>query len=60
MLIMASDSNMNVPGPFGGLVRYDSEYRSKLSIEPSYVVAFTILVLLFVLALKIFWPVAAV
>jgi len=59
MLFMASESSANVPGPFGGLVRYDSEYKSKLTIEPTIALGFAILVLVFVLALKIFWPIAA-
>jgi len=54
---MAQQSGMNMPGGMGGLVRYDSEYKSKFTITPTQVIIFVVLVLLFVLGLKIFWPV---
>lgn len=48
-----------MPGSFGGLVRYDEEYKSRFMLKPGHVVAFVIAIILFVLALKIFWPVSA-
>jgi len=45
-------------GSFGGLMRYDEEYKSKFMISPQQVVGFIILVILFVTFLKIFWPIA--
>lgn len=47
-----------MPGGMGGLMRYDEEYESKIMLSPVHVVVFIILVALFVLALKAFWPVA--
>ena len=53
---MANDNRVHMPGVFGGLMRYDSEYRSKFSFAPSHVVGFIVVVVLFVLGLKIFGP----
>ena len=51
---------MRMPGGgIGGLMRYDSEYKSRFMITPSAVVGFVIFVLLFVIALRIFFPVGA-
>ncbi len=55
---MANES-VGVPSAFGGIVRYDSEYKSRLTITPVQVFIFVALVLIFVIALKIFWPVVA-
>lgn len=52
---MAEDK-VSLPG-FGGLVRYDEEYESKFMLSPMQVIIFIILIILFVVALKIFWPV---
>ena len=46
---------INVPASFGGLVRYNEEYESKLKLKPEHVVIFIILVIVFVVILKIFW-----
>jgi preprotein translocase subunit Sec61beta len=54
-----AESNTGVPSAFGGIVRYDSEYKSRLTITPVQVIVFLVLVLVFVLALKMFWPVVA-
>lgn len=56
---MSKDTGISVPGGIGGLVRYDSEYKSKFAIEPAYVIVFIVLILFFVLGLKVFWSVAA-
>jgi len=53
-----ADNKIHMPGGFGGLMRYDEEYESKFMLSPGHVIGFIILVVLFVLALKIFWPVA--
>jgi len=56
---MAEQNQIQMPGAFGGLMRYDEEYTSKFMISPGHVIGFIILVIIFVLALKIFWPIAA-
>ena len=56
---MASDNKISMPGSFGGLMRYDEEYESKLKISPGQVMGFIIVVIVIVLSLKIFWPIIA-
>ncbi|MDP4039325.1 MAG: preprotein translocase subunit Sec61beta [Candidatus Pacearchaeota archaeon] len=52
-----ADNKVQMPGAFGGLMRYDEEYQSKFMISPAGVVGFLIAIIVFVLALKIFWPI---
>ncbi len=54
---MAGDGKISMPGSMGGLMRYDEEYKSKFMLSPTHVIAFIILVIIFVIALKILWPV---
>lgn len=56
---MASENKntMQMPGMFGGLMRYDSEYKSKFIVTPTQVVGFIIVTIIFVLALKILFPI---
>ena len=56
---MAQDNKIYMPGNFGGIVRYDEEYKSNFMLSPVAVIAYVILVLVFVVALKIFFPVGA-
>jgi len=57
VLNMAQQNQIQMPGPFGGIMRYDSEYQSKLMISPKAVVAFLVAVIAFVVVLKVFWPI---
>jgi preprotein translocase subunit Sec61beta len=54
---MAGDSKIHMPGSFGGLMRYDEEYKSRFMLSPYHVIAFLVLIMVFVIALKIFWPI---
>ena len=54
-----TDNKISMPGSFGGLMRYDEEYESKFKIPPVAVIGFVIVIIIFVLVLKIFWPVTA-
>jgi preprotein translocase subunit Sec61beta len=56
--IMA-DSKIQMPGSFGGLMRYDEEYKSKFMLSPAVVIGFIIGIIVLVIALKIFWPISA-
>lgn len=56
---MAKDSGISMPGGFGGLMRYNEEYNSKLKIKPGWVIGFIILLVLFIIVLNIFWPITA-
>ncbi len=48
---------ISMPAGFGGLLRYDEEYRSKFLLKPAHVIGFVIAVILFVSLLRIFRPV---
>lgn len=46
-----------MPSGMGGLMRYDSEYRSRFMISPRFVVGFIIAVLAFAFAVRVLFPV---
>ncbi len=54
-----SDNKISMPGVFGGLMRFDEEYKSRFMLTPAQVLAFVILVVVFIIVLKIVWPVTA-
>ena len=54
-----AENKIQMPGAFGGLMRYDEEYKSRFMFSPAVVVGLIIAILIFVLALKIFWPIGA-
>jgi len=56
---MAKQNQINMPGGFGGLVRYNEEYSSKLKMKPVHVIAFVIAIIAFVVILKLFFPITA-
>jgi preprotein translocase subunit Sec61beta len=56
---MARDNKISMPGVFGGLMRYDEEFKSRFMLTPTQVVGFVILIIIFVLALKLFFPINA-
>ncbi|MBI2452035.1 preprotein translocase subunit Sec61beta [Candidatus Pacearchaeota archaeon] len=53
-----AQNKINLPGGFGGIVRYDEEYESRFIITPTQVVAFIAILIIFILVLKLFWPIA--
>jgi len=53
---MARDNKIQMPGVFGGLMRYDSAYKSKFQFSPIAVIAFVVVVILFVIAIKFLFP----
>tara|TARA_Y100000034_G_scaffold101455_1_gene125780 strand:- start:534 stop:707 length:174 start_codon:yes stop_codon:yes gene_type:complete len=55
---MAKESGgMQMPGMFGGLMRYDEEYKSRFMLSPRAVIMFIVLIIVFVVGMKIFFPV---
>lgn len=52
-----ADNQIHMPGAFGGLVRYNEEYESRIMLTPTQVIVFLVFVVLFVLVLKLLWPV---
>ena len=51
-----ADQKIQMPGVFGGLMRYDEEYKSRIMISPGQVVGFIVGIIVFVVVLKIMWP----
>ena len=45
---------ISMPAGFGGLMRYDEEYKSKFMIKPEYVIGFVIFIIVFVIILNNF------
>lgn len=56
---MASDNQIQMPGVFGGLMRYNEEYTSKFMLKPAYVIGFIIAIAVVVLAVRILFPITA-
>jgi preprotein translocase subunit Sec61beta len=52
-----AENTIQTPGVFGGLMRYDSEYKSKFMFSPNTIIAFLIGIIFFVVILKVFWPI---
>ncbi len=48
---MAQDS-VSMPGVFGGLMRYNEEYKSKFMFKPTHVIVFIILLAIGVILLN--------
>lgn len=55
---MAKDNKIQMPGVFGGLMRYDEEFSSRFMISPTQVIGFIVVIILFVLGLKFLFPIA--
>lgn len=55
-----ADSGFRLPSGMGGLMRYDSEYKSHFMISPAAVIAFAIAVIGFVVFLKAFFPLGVI
>ncbi len=54
-----ANPGVSLPSSYGGLMRYNEEYKSRFMLKPSHVIVFIILILAFVAVLKIFYPVTA-
>ena len=48
---------MQMPSSFGGLMRYNDEYKSPFKLSPAQVVIFIIAIISFVAVMKIFFPI---
>lgn len=55
---MSSDNKISMPGAFGGLMRYDEEYKSRFMLSPAHVLAFILVIVVFVVVMKVMWPAA--
>ena len=52
---MASDNRIQMPAGFGGLMRFDEEFRSKIMIKPVHVIGFVILIIIFRILLTLIY-----
>jgi preprotein translocase subunit Sec61beta len=51
---MAKDQGISMPGVFGGLMRYNSEYKSNFMFKPSTVIGVIIAFAVLILGLNVF------
>jgi preprotein translocase subunit Sec61beta len=47
-----ADNQIQMPGSFGGLMRFQEEYASKIMLKPTYIIAFIILIIAFRISLE--------
>jgi len=50
-----AQQGVNLPGGFGGLMRFSEEYSSLINLKPVHVMMFVILIVLFRIALPFFF-----
>ena len=50
-----ADDKIRMPAGFGGLMRFDEEYESKIMLKPIHVIVFVILILAFRVSLGVFF-----
>ena len=55
---MAQDNKIQMPGAFGGMIRYNDEYKSRFMLSPGQVIGFIISVIILVVVLKVMFPIA--
>jgi preprotein translocase subunit Sec61beta len=55
---MAGQGPINLPSGMGGLVRYSEEAPSRFMLKPAHVIGFIALTVLFVVALRVFFPIS--
>ena len=53
-----AQEGFNLPGSYGGLMRYNEEYESQFKLSPELVIVFVIAIVVFISVMKIFWPLA--
>ncbi len=56
---MAQQNTINMPGGFGGLMRYSEEYESKLMLKPIHVIGFITLIIILRIVLPFFFSTTA-
>ena len=52
---MAEQNQVNLPGGFGGLVRFNEEYTSFINLKPTHVMFFIVLIIAFRVGLGAFY-----
>tara|TARA_Y100000310_G_C20418893_1_gene685693 strand:- start:82 stop:318 length:237 start_codon:yes stop_codon:yes gene_type:complete len=51
------DNQMQMPGAFGGLMRYNEEYNSMFKFKPTTVIVFIVILAIAIIALKMLFPI---
>jgi len=46
-----AETNVNLPGGFGGLTRFNEEYSSKFNLKPTHIIMFIVLIVIFRISL---------
>tara|TARA_Y100000310_G_C20212924_1_gene592180 strand:- start:339 stop:596 length:258 start_codon:yes stop_codon:yes gene_type:complete len=54
---MAKDQQMQMPGVFGGLMRYNDGYNSRFHFKPATIIVLIVVLAIAVISLKIFLPI---
>ena len=54
---MSKQNQVQMPGVFGGLMRYDEEYASRFLVSPTQVIFLIVAIVVFVFALKLLFPI---
>ncbi len=49
-----AQNTVNIPSGFGGLVRFSEEYPSVFNLNPSHIILFIVLIILFRVLLGVF------
>jgi preprotein translocase subunit Sec61beta len=52
-----ANQGFSLPSSYGGLMRYNEEYKSKFMLKPYHVIMFILMIIVFVYVLKIFFPI---
>ncbi|MEK6875697.1 MAG: preprotein translocase subunit Sec61beta [Nanoarchaeota archaeon] len=50
-----ANTGVNLPGGYGGLVRFSDEYASKINLKPEYIIGFIILIIVLRVLLPVFF-----
>jgi len=50
-----ANQGVQLPGGFGGLMRFNEEYASKFNLKPTHVIVFIILIIAFRVFLSVFF-----
>jgi preprotein translocase subunit Sec61beta len=50
-----ANEGVNLPGGFGGLMRFQEEYPSIFDLKPTHVILFVILIIMFRISLSMFF-----
>jgi len=50
-----ADQRIQMPAGFGGLMRFDEEFKSKIMLKPVHVIGFVILIIVFRIFLQLIY-----